>query len=351
MLFKLFCMNENTIKTANGKQREGYWDVVKAFLILFVVWGHCIQFLQVPGDVALYSCWESSVCFRAIYLFHMPLFIGISGYFAAGSIQRHGLKTLSRYGCRLMIPAISYALIHIGFFALVMKRTECHPWVELSYLWFLVVTFECVCLYFPSRRHGRWWARLLWLLIPSILQTWVSNAYPLLLPAAHQFAYLWPFFLMGAWLKERGVLSQNFSTWLAPLFLAIIPAAILCPSKVFVYIFHLDFNSVAIFYALLRTFIALVLCAGFLGLCRFVSRLAHYALVSGIAQATLALYVLQTFFFGVCKIVIPRGIPHLNALSALCVAAVIVVVLYYLYVLLRKLPLIPFLLFGERRRG
>lgn len=338
------------MKTEKSKQREGYWDVVKAFLILFVTWGHCIQFLQVPGDASLSSYWDS-LCFKGIYLFHMPLFIGVSGYFAAGSIQRHGRNTLSRYGCRLMIPAISYALFHIGFISLVSEHPAYHPWKELANLWFLVVTFECVCLFYLSHFLQHRFFKMVWLLLPPILVTACENVFPTLFPAAFQFAYLWPFFLVGAWMKEYGMSAKSMRKWLAPMFLAVIPAAILCPPEAFVYITRLDFNYMAIAYAMLRTCIAFVLCAGFLGLSRFAYRLADCSLISGVAQATLALYVLQTFFFGVLRILLPHGVPHLNALSTLCLTSIIVVLLYYLYKLLRRLPLVALLLFGEKRRS
>ena len=56
------------------------FDILKLFAIFLVLWGHCIQYFlsSKPVDEPLY---------RTIYAFHMPLFMMISGYFAASSMH------------------------------------------------------------------------------------------------------------------------------------------------------------------------------------------------------------------------------------------------------------------------
>ena len=54
-------------------KREYRFDNAKFILILLVVFGHILEHFQgryVPG------------IYRTVYLFHMPMFIFISGYFA-----------------------------------------------------------------------------------------------------------------------------------------------------------------------------------------------------------------------------------------------------------------------------
>lgn len=55
--------------TKINSSRSTYWDTVKGVLILLVVFGHC--------GTAL-----GSGLLSAIYAFHMPLFILVSGYFS-----------------------------------------------------------------------------------------------------------------------------------------------------------------------------------------------------------------------------------------------------------------------------
>lgn len=55
-----------------GKERLLYWDTLKGFLIILVVFGHCGTAV---GDNML----------SVVYSFHMPLFILISGFFSKRS--------------------------------------------------------------------------------------------------------------------------------------------------------------------------------------------------------------------------------------------------------------------------
>ena len=57
------------------KENRIYWlDNLKWFLILLVVLGHAIQHT--------YADFGQNCLFRAIYSFHMPAFMAVSGYLA-----------------------------------------------------------------------------------------------------------------------------------------------------------------------------------------------------------------------------------------------------------------------------
>ena len=73
----------------NIKPRIHYWDNIKGFLILLVVLGHLLE--QIPDG-------KTSILYKLIYLFHMPLFVFCSGYLANYSPQ----KTVKR----LLIPYV-----------------------------------------------------------------------------------------------------------------------------------------------------------------------------------------------------------------------------------------------------
>ena len=64
-----------------NKERSAYWDNIKGFLILLVVFGHVLYKLQNMSPVI-----NSTVDF--IYLFHMPAFIFVSGYFGKSERSR-----------------------------------------------------------------------------------------------------------------------------------------------------------------------------------------------------------------------------------------------------------------------
>ena len=68
------------------KRESFYWDIVKGAAIFLMIWGHCIQYCALK-DIS----YMDDVMFKIIYSFHMPLFMLISGYFAARSIVGGGV--------------------------------------------------------------------------------------------------------------------------------------------------------------------------------------------------------------------------------------------------------------------
>lgn len=60
-------------------ERVPYWDNLKGLLILLVVCGHILA--QFPNG-------KSHPLYKLIYLFHMPLFVFCSGYFAQPSVKK-----------------------------------------------------------------------------------------------------------------------------------------------------------------------------------------------------------------------------------------------------------------------
>ncbi len=122
--------------------RSALVDLVRGIAILLVVLGHAIQRHTVAFD--------ASPLFRAIYSFHMPLFIAVSGYLAYGRLQRGFGKTVRRKTLQLVVPFLSwyvvaYLVTSIG------NRTLVSPvsWVAALWaspdngLWFLWVLFLC----------------------------------------------------------------------------------------------------------------------------------------------------------------------------------------------------------------
>lgn len=78
----------------NNYERNAYWDNVKGILILLVLLGHFIM---------AYS--QMSVPWTAIYLFHMPAFLFVSGYFSS----RSSLKT--KKVLKLVVLFLSFNIV------------------------------------------------------------------------------------------------------------------------------------------------------------------------------------------------------------------------------------------------
>lgn len=323
--------------------RDEYWDLVKALLIFLVIWGHCIQFIQAPFHRGATYFWDTPF-FKGIYLFHMPLFMFVSGYFAAASIRKRGLTSLRRYACRLLIPCASYGLMHIGLTRSLLPLSS--YLYKFTILWFLIVVFENTCIYYLFRQYTSITHRILILILTALVFTVFNHFYPL--PTIDQLAYLCPFFMVGAVLNERGFKSSHISKWMSLLILPVIPLAFIVPKQLFVYITPPNLSSQALIYDLIRTGIAAVIGAGFLGLVQCLRPFLQHQLLQKIAQATLALYFLQTQLFSSAKTVLPNGIA-LSHLATFSLSILLLLMLYTLYSVLRKIPFLPFLLFGEKK--
>lgn len=89
----------------NNKERNDNIDILRGWLILFVIVGHLVLG-SVHDNVIRYS----------IYAFHMPLFIGLSGYLINPlTLKSSGfLKVLSRYWRRVLLPFLVAFLFYTG---------------------------------------------------------------------------------------------------------------------------------------------------------------------------------------------------------------------------------------------
>ncbi|BBF41614.1 arginine/ornithine antiporter ArcD [Lachnospiraceae bacterium KM106-2] len=87
------------------KERVSYFDNAKLILICFVVLGHLIE--------PVYNSTQmNGVVMNFIYLFHMPAFIFISGYFAKAGFEEGWMnKIIKRY----LLPYLCLQLLFIAY--------------------------------------------------------------------------------------------------------------------------------------------------------------------------------------------------------------------------------------------
>ncbi|WP_054754042.1 acyltransferase family protein [Piscibacillus salipiscarius] len=76
-------------------RREAYFDNARLLFIFFVVFGHLIQPMKGNFETA-------DALYQWIYIFHIPAFVFISGFFASGAGSKEYLKNLQRnYYCHI----------------------------------------------------------------------------------------------------------------------------------------------------------------------------------------------------------------------------------------------------------
>lgn len=118
----------------NQHRREPFWDVLKGILIYLVVLGHFVQY-GTTGDF-----WQHPL-FRGIYIFHMPLFILVSGYFGVHSLSRPWIPFLRKLFIHLLIPIAVFYLCQLLILSLYCPK---QPLVDyFRGMWFLWVLFGC----------------------------------------------------------------------------------------------------------------------------------------------------------------------------------------------------------------
>lgn len=325
-------------KRVAGK-REPYWDVVKGILIVLVVLGHVVQF-AVGGNF-----WGNAL-FKGIYLFHMPLFVMVSGYFCILGVRRHGSRYVWRNVRHLLLPSFVTAIIYLAYGA-VRSYYGGHPlhmpcYGDFLRVWFLICIFECslftwILLLFKSQ----WW-RFAWFVIPMLIAMLCPG-----FPHAGQFTFLYPFFLLGAWVNARGCNLGN--KWIGVGALAVY-IGVFCVFRNNWYVYRtpmasLPDNLYVVAVYLVRMAGGLAGCFLFLFAVRHLTLLQNCSLLSKLGASTLAIYLLQCYFW---DLVWNGHFPVIGVWLCIPLTAVVVALCYGIHQLCRRAPVLAFLMFGEQ---
>ncbi|RDU38960.1 acyltransferase [Neobacillus piezotolerans] len=174
------------------KKRNYYFDNAKFILIFLVVFGHLLRTFIEDNEVffALY---------KAIYTFHMPAFILISGFFAKGFNEKGYVAKIAR---KLILPYIIFQVIYSVFYYYLYQKPDLRidPFDPQWSLWFLVSMFfwSIMLIFFTKIRPSFAIAAAfsIGLLIGYI--SWVSNY----LSLSRTFVFF-PLFLVGYYMKKE----------------------------------------------------------------------------------------------------------------------------------------------------
>lgn len=94
------------------EQRTPFFDIVKGISIFLVILGHCIQYGS-GTQVLTRELFFNNIWFRAVYSFHMPLFMLISGYLFGNSCRKHSWRSnlLAKVN-GLEVPIVAWGTIN-----------------------------------------------------------------------------------------------------------------------------------------------------------------------------------------------------------------------------------------------
>ena len=114
-------------RTRRSMKRIQKWDILKAFLIFCVVLGHV-------ADNYTDSFTEMRGLYFFIYIFHMPLFIFVSGLFAKKSVNRNRIDKILGYLALYVIMKgafFAYSAFFYNNYSLTLLTERTVPWFML----------------------------------------------------------------------------------------------------------------------------------------------------------------------------------------------------------------------------
>ena len=277
----------------------------------------------------------------------MPLFALVSGCFVFQSIRRHGGKFIGHIAKHLLVPGIFTAVACLAFRTLRLYWHGKTPGVPdagfLYTAWFLICIFECgVFTWLMSLCKSLWW-RAAWFAIPMAAALLCPG-----FPLAGYFTFLYPFYLLGAWVRNPG--WPLGSIWLGGAAVVAF-AALFCVFQETWYVYLTPLLSTENMAHTVPIYLVRML-GGIAGcfLLLFVVKRLPFLLASRILQklggSTLAIYLLQIYFW---DFIWNAHCPHVNFWLCFPLTVVVVAACYGIYRLCGRIPVLSLLMFGERR--
>lgn len=134
--------------TLSKPRRIPYLDVLKFFAMYLVIWGHATQY-------GLANSIENGTFHPFAFInnaFHMPLFMTISGIFAASSLKYSFWQLIKNKFLQLLLPAFVWSGVEATILFFRGKSWwQLYGWVGVIWdYWFVKCLFLCYILYWVS---------------------------------------------------------------------------------------------------------------------------------------------------------------------------------------------------------
>ena len=171
-------------------KRDQYYDIIKGFAIWLVVLGHCWQ--------TFCSDWEDTILAKIIIMFHMPLFMAVSGYFFLSSVSKYSLKdNIKKKFFRLYLPSFSWGLVSVLIF-LSYKELEMLYFINLLFtsMWFLTALFLISIIGVFIQNYYSKYKYWVWLIVYIVIFFLPSYT------TFNQLKYLIPYFVLAMYFSK-----------------------------------------------------------------------------------------------------------------------------------------------------
>lgn len=190
----VICKNTTT-------NRNQYLDLVKSFAIICVIIGHCIQYGSGTEYLENGTFFDNPL-FKFIYSFHMPLFMLISGYLFAFSVEKRSWKeNIKRKITTLFIPILAWALVSLtinasseiyytGEVKTVWEYAVSYFYIIISSLWFLwAILYASLIIIFVKK--GLRDSNIAYLIL-ILISLFIPNMYN-----AALYSFMLPYYIIG----------------------------------------------------------------------------------------------------------------------------------------------------------
>jgi fucose 4-O-acetylase-like acetyltransferase len=187
----------STTARTPGKRRVPFWDNARWIAITLVVIGHAILKLIADSDVAYTT-------YLFIYLFHVPVFVSVSGYFAKSGPP--GMRQLKRLLTDIVFPYFIFETIWSLINWAVRGELSLDYTTASWTLWFLIAlgVWRVALPYLVMLRFP-----MLFAVIISVAAGYLDTVDSTL--ALSRTAGLLPFFVFGWKIRQWGISTR----WLA----------------------------------------------------------------------------------------------------------------------------------------
>lgn len=185
------------------KERNFLFDNAKAILITLVVVGHFADYYTPISD-------HMKILFFFIYLFHMPLFIFISGVFSKSAINGDRVKIERILSFLILYVGLKLSFYFIQRFVFLNEQAEFRLFIEGGLPWFMFAMAAWVALTYLLRN-----IKARYLLIFSIalaLYVGFDKNVADMFVASRVIVYF-PYFLMGYYLNAAQIANFVKTKW------------------------------------------------------------------------------------------------------------------------------------------
>ncbi len=190
-------------------ERTLYLDACKGFLSFLVVFGHCVALYMEDDPVCRGLFW-------VIYSFHMPAFFFLSGYFS-----RRREKSVDELFQSIILPALPFELLYQALH-LALGMENAYPFLTPVFCyWYLFALFA-------ARSILKTAVQIRGILPLSVLAALLAGFNPYIGEyfALSRFLCVFPFFLLGYFLRDTQLSKIRTAKWYAVI-TGIILAAVL----------------------------------------------------------------------------------------------------------------------------